>query len=92
MGSLVSQLMSRKGYGQRTINESLQDSVRAAVGDAFASSVEVGNVRRGVLQVYVTDSVMLQELGFQKTSILKRIHQDHPQADVTDIRFRIQSS
>ncbi len=91
MGSIVSQLMSRRGYGQVAATDQLQQSVHAAVDQRIASSISVGNLRKGVLHLFVTDSVMLQELNFQKRDILKQIQADHPQAGVQDLRFRIQT-
>ena len=91
IGSIVSQLMSRRGYGQITASDEISDTVAAAVGKELAAAISVGNLRGGVLQVYATDSVTLQELNFQKREILRRIQQSHPQSSVTDLRFRIQS-
>ncbi len=91
IGSIVSQLMSRRGYAQITANDELTETVIVAVGAELGSAVSVGNLRQGVLQVYASDSVTLQELNFQKRQILKQIQKAHPQSNVTDLRFRIQS-
>ena len=34
-----------------------------------------GNIRRGVLEVFVANSTLLQELAFQKTQLLERLRQ-----------------
>ena len=91
MSSLVSQLMSRRGYAQIAVGEEFQATIGAAVGQQLSAAISVGNVKQGVLQVYASDSVTLQELNFQKRKILKRIQQDLPQSKVTDLRFRIQA-
>lgn len=91
IGMLMSQLMARRGYAQVAINDDLHRTVAAAIGDPLGSCFQVGNLRKGVLQVYASDSVTLQELNFQKRSILKRIQQELPQSKVTDLRFRVQS-
>ena len=62
------------------------------LGDELASSFQVGNLRRGVLQVYARDSVTLQEMNFQKRVILRQLKQRMPQSDVSDLRFRIHAS
>lgn len=90
IGSLVSQLISRRGYAQATANDELLSSIVSAVSRELESAIRVGNLRRGVLQVYATDSVTLQELNFQKRTILRRIQQDMPHANVNDLRFRVQ--
>ncbi len=92
ISSLVNQLMSRRGYAQSTVTEELQSAIVRAVGSELGTSVQVGNLRQGVLQVYASDSVTLQELNFQKRLILRTIQKELPQSKVTDLRFRLQSS
>ena len=48
-----------------------------------------GNIRRGVLEVTVASSSVLQELTFQKTTLLQRIQQQLPDAKIRDLRFRV---
>ncbi len=91
IGSLLSQLMARRGYAQITSSDELSETVIAEVGPVLATAISVGNLRGGILQIYASDSVTLQELNFQKRQILKRIQNAHPQSKVTDLRFRIQS-
>lgn len=83
--------MSRRGYAQVAVNDELQAVIVSAVGSEVANSLQVGNLKRGVLQVYASDSVTLQELNFQKRQILKKIQKEMPQSGVTDLRFRIQA-
>ncbi len=91
ISSLVSQLMARRGYAQVMAGQEFQRVIEAAVGPGLASSVRVGNLRGGVLHLYATDSVSLQELNFAKRKILKRIRSEMPEGNVTDLRFRIQA-
>ena len=90
IGSLVSQLISRRGYAQVAVNDELLATIVSAVSRELETAIRVGNLRRGVLQVYATDSVTLQELNFQKRKILRRIQKDMPHANVNDLRFRVQ--
>ncbi|WP_164102134.1 DUF721 domain-containing protein [Candidatus Laterigemmans baculatus] len=89
IGSILNQLMARRGYAQVESAEGLQRSVAAAVGPLLASGVRAGNVRRGVLQLFASDSPSLQELTFKKRQILKQLQQDHPEAGITDVRMKI---
>lgn len=91
IGSLVSQLMSRRGYAQVAANEALQRVIEREVGQQLSDAFRVGNLRQGVLQVYATDSVTMQELNFRKRAILKRIQAEAPDSKITDLRFRVQS-
>ena len=91
IGTLVSQLMSRRGYAQVAATDEFQATIGVAVGGVLGSAISVGNLKKGVLHIYASDSVTLQELNFQKRSILKQIQKDLPQTNVTDLKFRIQS-
>ena len=89
IGSLVSQLISRRGYAQVAATSRFQEAIAASVGNEIAADITVGKLNRGVLKVYAKDSVTIQELTFQKRSILKRIEKDLPDAKVVDIRFAV---
>lgn len=83
--------MSRKGYAQATANDELQRSVNESVGEVLAKSIQVGTLNRGVLQLYASDSVTMQELIFQKRKILAGIQSNMPQSKITDLKFKVQA-
>ena len=91
IGSLVNQLLSRRGYASIAAGEELQNAVTSIVGASLGASIRVGNLNRGVLQLYATDSVTMQELMFQKRSILSGLQARLPESKITDIRFRVQA-
>lgn len=91
IGSLVSQLMSRRGYAQVAVGEEMRHSLVAAVGESLAQSCRIGNLRAGVLQIYASDSVTLQELTFRQRPILRQLQKDFADGKVTALRFRMQS-
>ncbi len=90
IGMLIGRLMARRGYAQVFASDALQAVLEAEVGTPLAASVRAGKVRGGVLQIFASDSVTLQELTFRKRSILKRIQADLPENKINDLRFRIQ--
>ncbi|WP_153559047.1 DUF721 domain-containing protein [Roseimaritima sediminicola] len=92
MGSIVNQLIARRGYAQVSANEQLQGVVGSAVGKDLAAAVRVGNLKRGVLELYASDSVTMQELTFLKRKILRRIEKEMPGSGVKNLRFRISGS
>ncbi|XZE54057.1 DUF721 domain-containing protein [Planctomycetaceae bacterium SH139] len=89
MGSIVNQLMARRGYAQVEAASELQGSVLAVVSSHVAEAIRVGQVKRGVLMIYAKDSPTMQELTFQQRKLLKRLQADHPQANISDVRFRV---
>jgi hypothetical protein len=89
IGSIVNQLMARRGYAQVESAGELDATVRAVLGGRVSASIRVGTVKRGVLMIYATDSPTMQELTFQHRKILKKVQADHPQANIKDVRFRV---
>jgi hypothetical protein len=89
IGSLVNQLISRRGYAQLSATEEMRRVICLAVDERLHASIRVGNLRAGVLHVYASDSVAMQELVFQKRCILARIQQELPHSKVTALRFRL---
>jgi hypothetical protein len=64
VAEVISQVVQRRGYAQvRNLGE-WNDAWRAAAGEAFAAVTEVGQLRRGVLEVTAANSLVMQELGF----------------------------
>lgn len=89
MGSIINQLMARRGYAQVFANEQLREVIVQTIGSELAATVRIGNLKRGVLELYASDSVTLQELTFKKRKILRDIDKAMPTAGVKDLRFRI---
>ena len=89
IGALVSQLISRRGYAQIAATDKYREAITAAVGKEMADEVTVGKLNRGVLKLFAKDSVTIQELTFQKRSIISRITKEMPDAKITDIRFAV---
>lgn len=89
IGALVSQLISRRGYAQIAATDQFSAAISAAVGNELASEVVVGKLNRGVLKIFASDSVTIQELTFQKRTILKQIENDMPGSKVKDLRFGV---
>lgn len=89
MGDVVSRLMSRRGYAQvQTVNQCV-DAWRTAVGGSLARQSHAGVVRRGVLQVTVCNSTVMQELSFQKKRLLKELARLAPDQQISNLRFRV---
>ena len=92
IGSLVSQLISRRGYAQSVANDHFTQAIASVVGNDLVAEVTVGKLNRGVLKIFAGDSVTIQELTFQKRQILAALNQRVPDANVNDLRFAVQKS
>jgi len=86
---VLSQLLAKRGYAQVQTAATCEEAWREAVGGKLAADSRAGNVRRGVLEVLVRNSVTVQELGFVKTKIVKTLSKLVPEQQIRDLRFRV---
>lgn len=89
VGRLVSRLMARAGYAREQSTAAVAEAWREAVPAAFRDASRAGTVRRGVLDVFVSHSAHVQELGFHKRAIVARLRELVPDAGISDIRCRL---
>ena len=89
IGIAIAELMARRGYGQVEWREQACQAWQAAVGEHLASKCCMGNIRRGVVEVTVASSSVLQELAFQKQGLLRKIQHSLPNVKIRDLRFRV---
>jgi predicted nucleic acid-binding Zn ribbon protein len=86
---VVNELIARRGYLRLGASAELEQAWQEAVGDKLAGETRPGNIRRGVLEVYVRNSGVMQELTFQKMRVLKRLVEQMPQQKIRSLRFRV---
>ena len=89
MRDVLSQLLAKRGYAQVQTAATCDAAWREAVGQKLAEDTRSGNVRRGILEVLVRNSVSVQELGFLKTKIVKMLAKLVPEQRIRDLRFRV---
>lgn len=65
-----------------------QDAVGPVVPRA-AESTRVGPLRRATLEVIVANSTLVQELVFQKPTLLKALARLLPDERIENLRFRV---
>jgi hypothetical protein len=96
IGDILSELMARQGYARVQSGAALADAWRQAagtleVGPLAADQTRAGALRRGTLEVLVGNSALVQELGFEKQSLLKNLARLLPDLKIKDIRFRVET-
>ena len=89
IGGLVSRLLARTGYDQEQSAGALADAWERAAPATFRHASQPGLVRRGVLEVFVSHSALMQEMGFHKREILAKLAASVPGEGITDIRCRV---
>jgi predicted nucleic acid-binding Zn ribbon protein len=89
IADIMAQLMARRGYARERSAAAYCEAWQSAAGEAIGRFTRAGVVRRGALEVFVANSTLMQELTFQKSSLLERLRQLLPDEELSSIRFRI---
>jgi len=83
----MSRLMARRGYASLQEAAQWAETWRSTVGVGLAQQSRVGRLYRGVLEIVVSNSVVLQELTFKKGALLRQLKAQS--LSLRDIRFRV---
>ena len=88
---VLNQLLARKGYLQHGSNRELEQAWNSIVDRRWLDKTRVGNIRRGVLEVFVESTSVSQHLNFQKQTLLRQLREQLAHNNINDIRFRVQT-
>ena len=89
IGTVVSELLTRRGYARIQASSDWQRAWHEAVGDQLSQHSRTGNIRRGVLNVFVRNSAVIQELTFRKSQLIKQLAKLNPGQKIRDLRFQV---
>jgi predicted nucleic acid-binding Zn ribbon protein len=93
IGNVVAQLVQRKGYAQIRAagerEEAWRDALAGQGGEQWIATTRVAGLRRGVFEIQVANSLLMQELTFQKESLLKRLQDALPEDKIKRIKFSV---
>jgi hypothetical protein len=90
LSDILGELFAVRGYGRLRARQELQDAWNAAVGQPNSCQTQLGEVRRGVLNVTVAHSALLEELAaFHKPLLLAALRCGAPATAIHDIRFQV---
>ncbi len=92
IGNVIAQLVQRKGYAQVRAAGERDEAWQEAAGSQLAPSTRVAGIRRGVFEVLVANSLMMQELTFRKEELLASLQDRLPEAGIQQLRFRLGST
>ncbi len=89
---VLSELIALKGLARVQSTEQLQQAWRSVAGAELGRKSRVLKLTRGVLNVGVSNSALLNELaGFHKQALLEQLHQQFAHLKIQDIRFRLKT-
>ncbi len=89
VSDVLAQLVQRKGYAQVRAAQAHHEAWQAAAGSHFGAVTEPGQIRRGVLEVTAANSLVMQELTFEKERLLAAIQLALPEAGIKQLRFKV---
>jgi len=89
IGNVLAELMARTGFAGRQAAAACEEAWRDAAGPLVAAYSRPGRVRRGVLEVVVANSALVQELAFEKAHLLEVLQRRLPEQGIRNIRFRV---
>jgi hypothetical protein len=90
LGDILGELFTRENFGQLRTRHELQEAWNTAVGEQYCHQTSLGDIRRGVLNVTVAHSAILEELlAFHKPALLSALQSSASGAIIRDIRFHV---
>jgi len=89
IADVLSELLARRGYARIQSAGLCIEAWREAAGEALAASTRPGAIRRGVLEVVVSNSTLVQEMSFQKLALLGKLAELLPDENIRDLKFRV---
>jgi predicted nucleic acid-binding Zn ribbon protein len=88
--NVLAQLFATRGWGAAQSRLQLESAWRAAAGDDVAQSTHLGSLRKGTLEVLVSDSVLLHELRqFRREALLRAVQDRLGNDRVRELRFKL---
>ncbi|MCD6389520.1 MAG: DUF721 domain-containing protein [Desulfobulbaceae bacterium] len=92
MSELLNSLIQKKGWKKQITRNRVFLLWDQIVGEDIAVHAQPFVVRGRTLWLNVSDSVWMQQLQFQKMTILERVKQVLPGSSINDIRFQLDTS
>ena len=86
---LVNQLLSRHGIAQQQNANELQSAWDNVVGPKWNQLTRPAILKRGVLEIVVANSLVNQQLTFEKQKLIKSMQKLMPEMKLKDLRFRV---
>jgi predicted nucleic acid-binding Zn ribbon protein len=89
LGDILGKLFAARGWGRKNDRLKLEGAWAEAAGPQLLKETRVMNVRRGVMEIEVKGSVLLQELAqFHKRTLLGKLRKLLPSLTLTDLKFK----
>lgn len=92
VGKVLSELIALKGLARVHGSQQLQQAWQSVAGEEIGRRSRVMDLTRGVLQISVGSSAILNELaGFHKQMLLEKLQQQFAQLKIREIKFKLKT-
>jgi hypothetical protein len=92
ISSIIDRLMLEKGYSAQQSRDLIEEQWRLAVGSLLSSQSKVGQIKRGVLQIFAANEIVRSELEFEKSKALRLLQAELPTMRITGVKIHLQRS
>lgn len=89
LGEALAELILRRGYAREQSQADLTTAWQTAAGEMLGRFTRVGQNKRGVVEVIVANSAIVQELTFRKSELIATLVEQLPQEKIRDLKFRV---
>jgi hypothetical protein len=89
ISDVMAQLFAKRGYAARKTNEFLAEAWVKAAGQPLANFSQATKINRGQVEVVVANSLMLQEIDFERGRIIDALVSALPTAGITGLKLRV---
>lgn len=89
LGDILGKLFAARGWGRKNDRLKLENAWAEAAGPQLLKDTRVMVVRRGVMEIEVKNSVLMQELAqYHKRGLLGKLRKLLPSLTLTDLKFK----
>lgn len=90
ISQVLDRLFLEKGYANEQSRDELLTAWEQAVGPVLSSQSKVGMIKRGMLQIFAANEIIMSELDFQKAKALKSLQKSVPEMKIRGLKFHLQ--
>ena len=93
LSQTLSELIALRGLARLRGSAQLDSVWKQVAGPVIATQTQVLGMKRGVLNLGVSNAPLLGELvSFHKESLLRSLQRERPELNIGDLKFRLKSS
>ena len=89
LDEILANVIHQRGYGLDLSVVEFEEAWGKVVGERLAQLSVPTRLRKGVLEIKVANSTLMQELTFQKPQLLKSMVDQLSDHRIVDLRFRV---